>query len=124
MADNKVNTDGGNYNENIGGNYHETKVIINNYGSGEQLINNRPDVVRKEQSLTPAQRRHLEQKRKEQQQEYDYANEEIEFLSTAEKLDDLRPQERLRLQRQIGAAKQKRDLAASQIEALEEKLDL
>ena len=74
--------------------------------------------------LTSIQRRHLEQELKEQQQEYDYRNQEIEFLSNSEKIDDLRPQERFRLTQQIAEAKQKRAQAAKKMEKLEEELNL
>lgn len=73
--------------------------------------------------LTEIQRRHLEQQLKEQQKEYNYSNEEIEFLSDAEKKQDLRPKELWRLKQQIAEAKRKRDEAAQQIEELEKKLN-
>ena len=73
--------------------------------------------------LTEIQRRHLEQQLKEQQQEYNYINQEIDFLSNSEKIEDLRPRERLRLQRQIAEAKQKRDKTAQKIEELEKQFD-
>lgn len=73
--------------------------------------------------LTSTQRRHLEQQLKEQQQEYDYRNQEIEFLSNSEKINDLRPQERFRLTQQIAEAKQKRDRAAKIMGGLEEELN-
>ena len=73
--------------------------------------------------LTQIQRRHLEQQLKEQQKEYNYSNEEIEFLSDAEKREDLRPKELFRLKQQIADAKRKRDEAAQRIEELEKKLN-
>ena len=73
--------------------------------------------------LTEIQRRHLEQKLKEQQQEYDYRNQEIEFLSHSEKIEDLRPKERLRLKQQIAEAKQKRDEAFQSLEELGKKIN-
>ena len=73
--------------------------------------------------LTEIQRRHLEQQLKEQQQEYDYRNQEIEFLSHSEKIEDLRPKERLRLKQQIAEAKQKRDEAFQSLEELGKKIN-
>ena len=73
--------------------------------------------------LTEIQRRHLEQQLKEQQQEYNYINQEIDFLSNSEKIEDLRPKERFRLQQQIAEAKQKRDKTAQKIEELEKQFD-
>ena len=88
------------------------------------VINSLPVVELVKSPLTPTQRSHLEQELKEQQQEYDYRNQEIEFLSNSEKIDDLRPQERFRLTQQIAEAKQKRERAAKRMEELEKELNL
>lgn len=90
----------------------------------KQLSQPQGHVIPKQQSVNSIQRRHLEQKLTEQKQEYADVNEEIEFLSTAAKTEDLSPKQSLLLQRQIAAAQQKREEIASQIEELEHKIDL
>ncbi|MEM9275798.1 MAG: toll/interleukin-1 receptor domain-containing protein [Cyanobacteria bacterium P01_F01_bin.143] len=82
-----------------------------------------PIVKLKQSSLTATQRRHLEQQLKEQKQEYDYRNQEIEFLTNSARIDDLRSQERFRLTQQIAEAQKKRDQAAKIMGELEEKLN-
>ncbi len=92
--------------------------------TGTQLNSVRAEGVKPDTSqLTEVQRRHLEQQLKEQQQEYDYRNQEIEFLSDSEKIEELSPKERFRLQQQIAKAKQKRNEAFQNIEELEKKLN-
>ncbi len=72
---------------------HLTPVLIKKPDRGE--TGTKPnsamsDVVKPATSqLTETQRRHLEQQLKEQQQEYDYRNQEIEFLSNSEKIEEL-----------------------------------
>ncbi len=84
---------------------------------------NSEPIVGEKSPLLSIQRRHLEQQLKEQQQEYDYRNQEIEFLNNSEKIDELRPQESFRLTQQIAEAKQKRAQAAKKMEELEKKLN-
>ena len=90
----------------------------------KQLKQAQPHVISKQQSVNSIQRRHLEQKLKEQQQEYDDVNEEIEFLSIAAKTEDFSPKQSYRLKLQIADAQQRREQIVFQIEELERILDL
>ncbi|MFK8182542.1 MAG: CHAT domain-containing protein [Phormidesmis sp.] len=69
--------------------------------------------------LTDGARRRLEIEQREVQNQLDALNEEIDFLQQSEKTEDLSPKERLLIQRQISAAKAKREPLNEQMTTME-----
>jgi len=113
----------GNYKEDIKRDYIDNKTI-STVGTNTFVQKAERLHVENNSNKNKTLRRHLEQQLNEQQQEYEYKNEEIEFLRHSEKLEELRPKERFRLKQQIAEVKQKRDEIFQSIEELEKKLNL
>jgi len=84
-----------------------------------------PPVVKapKSTTLSSGERRRLERKRDELQQQYDLLSDEIQELRKAERMDDLSPKERFRLKKQIEEAQTERDRYSEQLEDLENQLE-
>ena len=73
-------------------------------------------------SLTPGERRLLEIERKELQDQFDFLSEKIQFLQQSERTDDLSPEQRFRLNKQIAQAKEERRQISEKITVLENRL--
>ena len=80
-------------------------------------------VVRQESTgLTPGERRRLEIERDELQDQFDFLSEKIQFLQQSERTDDLSPEQRFRLNKQIAQAKDERQQISEKITILENRL--
>lgn len=80
-------------------------------------------VVAKESTgLTPAQRRRLEAKLKELEEQYDFLNKKIQHLRKSINISDLSPDQILRVEGQIEVAEAEREQLSEQMEDLENRL--
>lgn len=80
-------------------------------------------VVPKESTgLTPTQRRRLEDKLKELQEQDDFLSQKIQHLRKSKNISDLSPEQSFRVEKQIEEAQAERDNLSEQIEDLENRL--
>ena len=80
-------------------------------------------VVPKESTgLTPTQRRRLEDKLKELQEQDDFLSQKIQHLRKSKNIGDLSPEQSFRVEKQIEEAQAERDNLSEQIEDLENRL--
>ncbi len=81
-------------------------------------------VVAKESTgLTPTQRRRLEGKLKELQEQDDFLNQKIQHLKKSKNINDLSPEQSFRVEKQIEEAEAEREQLGEQMEDLENKIE-
>jgi hypothetical protein len=81
-----------------------------------------PVVAQESTGLTPTQRRRLEEKLKELQEQYDFLNKKIQHLRKSKNISDLSPDQILRVEGQIEVAQAEREQLSEQMKDLENRL--
>lgn len=79
-------------------------------------------VAKESMGLTPTQRRRLEEKLKELQEQDDFLNQKIQHLRKSKNITDLSPEQSFRVGKQIEEAEAEREQLSEQMEDLENRL--